>query len=88
MPSMSYCMFENTSLEMGQIINEMHESETWDALNLSVWEKDGFFKLMLQCSEFLVWANEMLLNEEMDVESIARFKRVREQIRMIEAGGL
>ena len=64
MPSMSYCMFENTTLEMNQILGAMEDAESFADLDLNEYEKAAFFQLMGQCAKFLGYAREMKLNDE------------------------
>ena len=64
MPSMSYCMFENTTLEMDQIIDKVADAESFADLNLSEYERPAFFLLMGQCAEFLAFARKMFDNED------------------------
>lgn len=53
MPSMSYCMFENTTLEMNQILATMDEAESMDELDLNSYEQEAFSRLVKQCQKFL-----------------------------------
>ena len=64
MPSMSYCMFENTSIEMDQILEAVTDAESFADLDLNEYEKAAFFQLMGQCAKFLGYAREMKLNDE------------------------
>lgn len=69
MPSMSYCMFENTSSEMNQCLNHMDSAINVDgeSLNLNSYEKNAFHTLYEQCKEFVKMYDEfsgMLLAEE------------------------
>ena len=59
MPSMSYCMFENTTLEMDQILNAMDEVNTLADLKLRGDEREAFFELVRQCEQFLARAQEL-----------------------------
>ena len=59
MPSMSYCMFQNTTLEMDQILGAMEESSTLADLKLRGYERDAFFQLAEQCKQFLARAEEL-----------------------------
>ena len=59
MPSMSYCMFQNTTLEMDQILGAMEESSTLADLKLRGYERDAFFQLAEQCKQFLALAEEL-----------------------------
>lgn len=54
MPSMSYTMFSNTSLEMRQILNSLDEAfEYGYTLKLSADEKLAYEQLIHQCQRFL-----------------------------------
>ena len=59
MPSMSYCMFQNTTLEMDQILNTLEEAGTLADLKLRGYERDAFFQLAEQCKQFLALAEEL-----------------------------
>lgn len=59
MPSMSYCMFQNTTLEMDQILGAMEESSTLADLKLRGYERDAFFQLAEQCKQFLALAEDL-----------------------------
>jgi len=51
---MSYCMFENTSHEMAQILAAMREADSdGEPLDLSSSEKNAFENLKRQCALFL-----------------------------------
>lgn len=51
-PNMSYCMMENTSLAMNQII-EAFENDNVEIINLSQSEKRSLSELILQCEKLL-----------------------------------
>ena len=54
MPSMSYCMFQNTTLEMDQILNSLDEAfEYGYTLKLRGEEKQAYEQLIHQCQRFL-----------------------------------
>jgi len=54
MPSMSYCMFQNTSLEMDQILDTLDEAfEEGRQLKLRSDEKQAYEQLIHQCQRFL-----------------------------------
>jgi len=62
MPSMSYCMFENTSNEMDQILNSLDEAfEYGYTLKLRGEEKSAYERLIHQCQRFLK-LDEMMSN--------------------------
>ena len=54
MPSMSYCMFENTSNEMIQCIGSMIEARTIDDLDLNEYEQDAFRSMYDMCKRYVV----------------------------------
>lgn len=59
MPSMSYCMFENTSIEMGQVIGAMSETNDIEELDLSEYEQHAFRALYEQCQEYIARYREL-----------------------------
>ena len=62
MPSMTYCMFENTSSEMDQILNSLDEAfEHGYTLKLRGEEKSAYERLIHQCQRFLK-LDEMMRN--------------------------
>jgi len=62
MPSMSYCMFENTSSEMDQILNSLDEAfEEGTSLKLRGEEKSAYERMIHQCQRFLK-LDEMMRN--------------------------
>ena len=62
MPSMTYCMFENTSNEMDQILNSLDEAfEYGYTLKLRGEEKSAYERLIHQCQRFLK-LDEMMRN--------------------------
>lgn len=66
MPSMSYCMFENTTLEMDQILNTLEEAlERGQDLKLSRDEQYAYDRLVFQCKRFLRFQD--LKNEEVNL---------------------
>ena len=70
MPSMSYCMFENTSIEMDQILGALDEAfEEGTSLKLRGEEKSAYERLIHQCQRFLK-LDEMMgeLSETDDTE--------------------
>ena len=71
MPSMSYCMFENTTLEMDQILNTLEEAlERGQDLKLSRDERYAYDRLVYQCKRFLRFQD--LKNEEVDLDDLQR----------------
>jgi len=68
MPSMSYCMFQNTTLEMAQILNTLDEAfEEGRPLKLSADEKQAYEQLIDQCQRFLKLDKLMAQDEEVDL---------------------
>ena len=68
MPSMSYCMFQNTTLEMDQIVDTLDEAfEDGRALDLSADEKLAYEQLIHQCQRFLKLDKLMAQDEEVDL---------------------
>ncbi len=63
MPSMSYCMFENTASEMGQCLEAMEEAESIEDLDLNEYEKAAFFAMFRICRDFLA-EHERLISKE------------------------
>ena len=59
MTSMSYCMIENTTQEMNQLLGAMEEAETMEELDLNSYEQEAFSQLVLQCQEFLALAEKL-----------------------------
>jgi len=65
MPSMSYCMFQNTSLEMDQILDTLDEAfEEGRQLKLRGEEKSAYERLIHQCQRFLKLDELMAQDEE------------------------
>lgn len=65
MPSMSYCMFENTSTEMEQVLDAMREARSLDDLDLNTYEQEGFHTLYNQ-AKFFIRAYERLTEESLE----------------------
>lgn len=66
MPSMSYCMFQNTTLEMDQILDTLEAAlEEGRPLKLSRDEQYAYDRLVLQCKRFLRFQD--LKAEEVDL---------------------
>jgi hypothetical protein len=59
MPSMSYCMFENTSTQMNQVLNKMSESYDIEDLDMNEYEQRAFRDLYEQCQEYVVRYREL-----------------------------
>lgn len=67
MPSMSYCMFENTATELRQVVTSMEDARDIEELDLSEYEQDGMRDLYKYCKRFLKEYNrlaEEFCNEE------------------------
>lgn len=56
-PNMSYCMMENTSLALDQVIDSMSEAvvnqDEVNFFNMSGYELQGYESLRVQCEDFL-----------------------------------
>ncbi len=63
MPSMSYCMFENTVSELGQCLEAMENAESIEDLDLNKYEEAAFYSMFRICRDFLA-EHERLLNKE------------------------
>ena len=63
MPSMSYCMFENTVGELGQCLEAMENAESIEDLDLNKYEEAAFYSMFRICRDFLA-EHERLLNKE------------------------
>ena len=63
MPSMSYCMFENTASEMGQCLEAMENAESLADLDLNQYELQAFYAMFRIARNFLA-EHERLLNKE------------------------
>lgn len=61
MPSMTYCMFENTDIELAQCISAMEEANSIEDLDLNEYEKAAFLSMWNSCREFL-YHHERILN--------------------------
>ena len=66
MPSMTYCMFENTELELSQVVGFMEEADSFDELDLNQYEKAAFLRMHTLCRVFL--AEHARLLESMNDE--------------------
>jgi hypothetical protein len=53
MASMTYCMFENTSLEMKQVVDSMEESSSWEELDLNEYEESARQRLYNLCKRYV-----------------------------------
>ena len=68
MASMQYCMFENTVLEMQQILNAMTEAESWNDLDLSEYESRAKETLFDLCQNYIEAYNHFSDVAEYDEE--------------------
>ena len=53
MPSMSYCMFENTKTEMYQVVTAMREAFDFQDLDLNQYEEAAASGLAVLCRAYL-----------------------------------
>jgi len=53
MPSMSYCMFENTSIEMDQVLEAMLEARDIEDLDMNTYEQLAFHDLYNQAKRYI-----------------------------------
>ena len=65
MPSMQYCMFENTSMELEQCISAMEDADTIADLDMNQYEQAAFRSMWRLCKDFLA-EQERLLNTEVE----------------------
>lgn len=65
MPSMSYCMFENSSNELNQCVGRMIEADTIEDLDLNEYEQSAF-RLMYEMCQRYVTEFERLSEEFID----------------------
>lgn len=63
MPSMTYCMFENTEGELSQCIEAMEQAENIGELDMNDYEWQAFSRMFRLCRTFLA-EHERLLNAE------------------------
>ena len=59
MPSMSYCVFENTSGDLGQCIDKMSDARDIDDLDMNEYEQRAFRDMFKQCQEYIVRYREL-----------------------------
>jgi len=52
-PNMSYCMFENTTNAMRQILEALNDADYVEDLNLNQYEKPAYNKLGRLCEEII-----------------------------------
>lgn len=53
MPSMSYCMMENTAAELDQVVDAVEEAVTWEDLDLNEYERSAKERLYDLCEAYL-----------------------------------
>ena len=53
MPSMSYCMFENTCIELSQCVDAMENTNDIEDLDLSSYEQDAFREMYALCKAYI-----------------------------------
>lgn len=53
MTSMSYCMFENTSIELSQCVDAMENANDIEDLDLSSYEQDAFREMYALCKAYI-----------------------------------
>lgn len=68
MASMQYCMFENTAIEMQQIIDSMSEAESWNDLDLNKYESRAKDRLFDLCQNYIEAYNHFSDVAEYDEE--------------------
>ena len=68
MPSMSYCMFENTLTEMNQLVDAMNDAETLADLDLNSYEERAFHEMFRVAREFLAEHERLLCTETEEEE--------------------
>ena len=67
MASMSYCMFENTSIELDQVVGAMEEAMTWEDLDLNSYERTAKEKLFDLCEQYISLYTKLDEMEEDDM---------------------
>lgn len=53
MPSMSYCLCENTSADMSEILSRMFDKGARYVKGMNQYERDAYDELYEQCREFM-----------------------------------
>lgn len=66
MPSMSYCMFENTAGEMVQVLDAMDQAESVEDLDLNQYEKPAYHEMYDLCKEFIRLYEQLEAVHEVD----------------------
>jgi len=59
MPSMSYCVCENTSSDMSQILSRMFERGRDYVEGMNSYEREAYHALYEQCREFMTLYKEI-----------------------------
>jgi hypothetical protein len=65
MPSMSYCMFENTQSELSQVIDAMDDADIWDDLKLNGYEKRAAANLFDLCQSYINNVHRLSTGEDL-----------------------
>jgi hypothetical protein len=65
-PNMSYCMFENTTRAMNQILGALVEVDSKEGLELSKYEKPAYDRLKKLCEEIIYEMERLEDIEEKD----------------------
>ena len=68
MPSMTYCMFENTEIELGQCVNAMEEAQSLEELDLNEYEMQAFRRMWSLCREFLAEHERLITDRKQMVD--------------------
>ncbi len=66
MPSMSYCLCENTSADMQEILSRMFDNGVKYVKGMNRYERDAYNELYEQCREFMAQYEEI---EDKQIES-------------------
>ena len=67
MPSMSYCLFENTAGELSRCVGRMEDAATLQDLDFNEYERRAFMEMFRTCRDFLA-EHERLLNAQAEVD--------------------
>lgn len=59
MASMSYCMFENTQIEMEQVVSAMRQADSIEGLDFSSYEMSAFEQLNSLCKRYMKEYNRL-----------------------------
>lgn len=66
MPSMSYCKFENTEIDMRQCVEAMEEAFSIEDLEMNQYEKPAFDRLYRLCYRFVEEAKRLKEDESLE----------------------